>query len=57
VPVPNHTESVRVIILAQDGGQTGTLELEQKELASAPESPTPPPQLQNRPAVTLQSHP
>jgi VWFA-related protein len=57
VPVPNRTESVRVIILAQDGGQTGTLELEQKELASAPESPTPTPQLQNRPAVTLQSHP
>jgi VWFA-related protein len=49
VSVPRHTESVRMIILAQDGGQTGTLELRQEVLASAPESSTPEPQLRQRP--------
>jgi hypothetical protein len=49
VPVPRSTESVRVVILAQDGGQVGALELEHKVLASAPGSPTPEPQLQQRP--------
>jgi hypothetical protein len=49
VPVPRRTESVRVAILAQDGGQVGALELEHKVLASAPGSPTPEPQLQQRP--------
>jgi VWFA-related protein len=49
VSVPRHTESVRMIILAQDGGQTGTLEVRQEVLASAPESSTPEPQLRQRP--------
>lgn len=49
VPAPRHTESVRVVILAQDGGQIGTAELDHKSLSAAPESPTPEPQLQNRP--------
>jgi VWFA-related protein len=49
VALPRQTESVRMIILAQDGGQTGTLELKQKVLASAPESSTPEPRLQERP--------
>ncbi|MGC1297785.1 MAG: hypothetical protein WA869_22350 [Alloacidobacterium sp.] len=48
VPVPRHTESVRMIILAQDGGQTGTLELRQEILFSAPESSTPAPRLGQR---------
>jgi VWFA-related protein len=49
VPAPRHTESVRVVILAQEGGQVGALEVEHKELVSAPESPTAEPQLQQRP--------
>ena len=49
VPAPHHTESVRVVILAQEGGQVGALEVEHKELVSAPESPTAEPQLQQRP--------
>jgi VWFA-related protein len=49
VPVPRHTESVRMIILEQEGGLIGTLELRQEVLASAPESSTPVPQLQQRP--------
>jgi VWFA-related protein len=49
VPVPRHTESVRVVIRAQDGGQIGTAELDHKTLGTAPESPTPGPQLLNRP--------
>jgi hypothetical protein len=49
VPVPRHTESVRMIILAQDGGQTGILELGQEVLASAPESSTPETQPRQRP--------
>ena len=57
VPVPRRTESVRVVILAQDGGQAGALELEHKVLTSAPGSPTPEPQLQPRPGVTLQQRP
>jgi hypothetical protein len=57
VPVPRSTESVRVVILAQDGGQVGALELEHKVLASAPGSPTPEPQLQQRPGVTSQQRP
>jgi VWFA-related protein len=57
VPVPRRTESVRVIILAQDGGQTGAVELEHKVLASVPGSPTPEPQLQQRPGVTSQLRP
>jgi hypothetical protein len=46
---PHLTESVRVVILAQEGGQVGALEVEHKELVSAPESPTAEPQLQQRP--------
>jgi VWFA-related protein len=49
VAVPRHTESVRMIILAQDGGQTGILELRQEVLATAPESSTPEPQFRERP--------
>jgi VWFA-related protein len=49
VPVPRHTESVRMIILEQDGGLTGTLDLSQEVLASAPESPSPEPELRQRP--------
>ena len=49
VPAPHHTESVRVVILAQEGGQVGALEVEHKELVSAPESLTAEPQLQQRP--------
>jgi VWFA-related protein len=49
VPAPHNTESVRVVILAQEGGQVGALEVEHKELVSAPESPTAEPQLQQRP--------
>jgi VWFA-related protein len=56
VPVPPHTEEVRLIILAQDGGQLGTLELAHEALVSAPESPSPIPQLQPRPAGTSQPH-
>jgi hypothetical protein len=34
VPAPHHTESVRVVILAQEGGQARALEVEHKELVS-----------------------
>jgi VWFA-related protein len=54
VPVPRQTQSVRLIILAQGGGETGTLEVAHKVLAGAPESPTPKPQLEQRPAVASQ---
>lgn len=54
VPVPRQTQSVRLIILAQGGGETGTLEVAHKVLAGAPESPTPTPQLEQRPAVASQ---
>jgi VWFA-related protein len=57
VPTPHHTESVRVVVLAQEGGQVGALEVEHKELVSAPESPTPEPQLQQRPGVPSQQRP
>jgi VWFA-related protein len=56
VPVPPLTEEVRLIILAQDGGQIGTLELAHEALVSAPESPSPIPQLQPRPAGASQPH-
>ena len=56
VPVPRQTQSVRLIILAQGGGETGTLEVAHKVLAGAPESPTPTPQLEQRPAVASQPH-
>jgi VWFA-related protein len=49
VPVPHHTESVRVVVLEQEGGQVGALEVEHQGLVSAPESPTAEPQLQHRP--------
>ena len=35
VPAPHNTESVRVVILAQEGGQVGALEVEHKELKKA----------------------
>ena len=57
VPAPRHTESVRVVILAQDGGQIGTVELDHKNLELAPGNPSPQPKLQERPrsvGITLQ---
>jgi VWFA-related protein len=56
VPMPPQTQSVRLIILAQAGGETGTLEVEHKALAGAPESQTPTPQLEERPAGASQPH-
>ena len=54
VPVPRRTETVRVVIRADDGGQIGTAELDHKSLSTAPESPTPAPHLVPRPKpVTL----
>jgi VWFA-related protein len=49
VPVPRHTESVRVVIRTDDGGQVGTVELDHKALETAPETPTPNPELLTRP--------
>jgi hypothetical protein len=37
VPVPRHTQSVRVVIRADDGGQVGTTEIDHKSLETAPE--------------------
>lgn len=55
VPVPRHTESVRVVIRTQDGGEIGTAELGHKILSAAPGSPSPEPQLRERPpGITLQ---
>ena len=57
VPVPRHTESVRVVIRAQDGGEIGTAEIDRKMLSTAPKNPSPEPQLRERPpGVTLQPH-
>jgi hypothetical protein len=49
VPVPRHTQTVRVVIRTDDGGQVGTAELDQKSLEAAPTSPTPEPYLRKRP--------
>lgn len=58
VPVPRHTESVRVVIRTDDGGQVGTVELDHQSLETAPEIPTPAPELLPRPRpVILQSQP
>ena len=58
VPVPRHTESVRVVIRTDDGGQVGTVELDHKILETAPEIPTPAPELLPRPRpVTLHPQP
>jgi VWFA-related protein len=57
VTMPRRTESVRAVILAQDGGQVGALEVGHKELARAPDRPTPQPQLRQRPEVTSQQRP
>ncbi len=58
VPVPRHTQTVRVVIRTDDGGQVGTAELDQKSLQAAAESPTPNPQLLPRPRpVILTSQP
>jgi VWFA-related protein len=56
VSMPPQTQSVRLIILAQTGGETGTLEVAHKVLAAAPESPTTTPQLEQRPADVSQPH-
>jgi VWFA-related protein len=58
VPVPRHTQSVRVVIRTDDGGQVGTVELDHKSLETAPNTPTPTPELLPRPRpVTLQPQP
>jgi VWFA-related protein len=49
VPVPRHTDRVRVLIRAQDGGRIGTVDLDHKTLAVAPANPSPEPKLQERP--------
>jgi VWFA-related protein len=49
VPMPRRTETVRVVIRADDGGQIGTAELDHKTLLMATESPTPEPRLVARP--------
>jgi VWFA-related protein len=49
VPVPRRTETVRMVIRADDGGQIGTAELDHKTLLMATESPTPEPRLVPRP--------
>ena len=56
VPLPPQTQSLRLIILAQAGGETGTLEVAHKVLAGAPESPTPMQQLKQRPSGASQPH-
>jgi hypothetical protein len=53
VPVPRHTQTVRVVIRTDDGGQVGTAELDQKSLQAAAESPTPDPQLLPRPQPVI----
>ena len=54
VPVPRHTQSVRVVIRTDDGGQVGTTEIDHKTLETAPEIPRPNPKLLPRPRpVTL----
>jgi uncharacterized protein with FMN-binding domain len=58
VPVPRHTQSVRVVIRTEDGGQVGTVELNRKNLNVAPESRTPEPELLKRPRpVTMETQP
>jgi hypothetical protein len=49
VPTPRHTESVRVVIRIDDGGQVGTAELDRKSLAAATETRMPDPGLLERP--------
>jgi uncharacterized protein with FMN-binding domain len=49
VPTPRRTDTVRVVIRADDGGQIGTAELDHKTLLMATESPTPAPHLVPRP--------
>jgi VWFA-related protein len=49
VPTPRHTESMRVVIRADEGGEIGTAELDHKTLSTAPESATPEPHLVPRP--------
>jgi hypothetical protein len=53
VPVPRHTQSVRVVIRTDDDGQIGVVELDRKSLEAAPESPTPEPELLKRPQAVL----
>jgi hypothetical protein len=58
VPVPRHTARVRVVIRTDDGGEVGTAELDHKNLETAPEIPTPNPELLARPRpVTLTPQP
>jgi uncharacterized protein with FMN-binding domain len=49
VPTPRRTDTVRVVIRADDGGQIGTAELDHKTLLMATKSPTPEPHLVPRP--------
>jgi VWFA-related protein len=53
VPVPRHTQSVRVVIRTDDDGQIGVVELDRKSLEAATESPTPEPELLKRPQAVL----
>jgi VWFA-related protein len=53
VPVPRRTQTVRVVIRTDDGGQVGTAELDQKSLQAAAEGPTPDPQLLPRPQPVI----
>jgi hypothetical protein len=50
IPEPRGTQSVRMIVRAQDGGEIGTVELDHKMLSTAPLGPLSEPALQERPA-------
>ena len=53
LPVPPKTNSVRVVVRTDDGGQVGTAELDHKSLQAAAESPTPAPHLLRRPQPVI----
>jgi hypothetical protein len=47
--VPRRTQSVRVVVQTAENGRLGTVELDNKTLDAAPETPTPEPKLVSRP--------
>ena len=53
VPVPRHTQTVRVVIRADDGGQVGTTEIDHKSLETAPEIRRSNPELLPRPRPVI----
>jgi VWFA-related protein len=53
IRTPNKTQSVRVVMLAEDGGRMGAADIDRKTIDAAPASPTSDPQLSQSPSASV----